>query len=228
MGWFILDITPHQIWLTSTLGGYWQAIMNKEKKICLKTLVLSWKGVNQETGINTEPMDVKTWEWILLDLTKQWCMFLHPWGLASDHRPSVQSVPLGLFYPESKAHDCLWLRRSGEGAWPLLSGLVVWFVRMCGWVVINLDLSWRNWGWVAHLTSVLWEGLRCSLLAPDSPSDSLTGWAVAQVPEICSARGWGTQIACLEPACGHRGPRLTHLLPWRGCEPCGMRLQLSP
>ena len=121
------------------------------------------------------------------------------WGLASDHRPSVQSVPLGLFYPESKAHDCLWLRRSGEGAWPLLSGLVVWFVRMCGWVFIDLVLRWRNWGWVAHLTSVLWEGLRCNLLAPDSPSDSLTGWAVAQVPEICSARGRDTQSTCLEP-----------------------------
>ena len=35
-------------------------------------------------------------------------------GLAFDHRPSVQSVPLGLFYPESKAHDCLWLLWSGE------------------------------------------------------------------------------------------------------------------
>ena len=78
------------------------------------------------------------------------------WGLASDQRPSVQSVPLGLFYPEYKAHDCLWLWWSGEGAWPLLSGLVVWFVRMCGWVVIDLVLRWRNWGWVAHLTSVLW------------------------------------------------------------------------
>ena len=62
------------------------------------------------------------------------------WGLASDHRPSVQSVPLGLFYPEYKAHDCLWLWWSGEGAWPLLSGSVVWFVRMCGCVVI--DLVW--------------------------------------------------------------------------------------
>ena len=38
------------------------------------------------------------------------------WGLAAGHRPSVQSVPLGLFYPESKAHDCLWLWRSEEGA----------------------------------------------------------------------------------------------------------------
>ena len=129
------------------------------------------------------------------------------WGLASDRRPSVQSVPLGLFYPESKAHDCLWLRWSGEVAWPLLSGLVVWFVRMCGWVVIDLVLRWRNWGWVARPTSVLWEGLRCSLLAPDSPSDSLTGWAVAQVPEICSARGWGTQNTCLEPCLWSPGPQ---------------------
>ena len=128
-------------------------------------------------------------------------------GLAFDHRPSVQSVPLGIFYPESKAHDCLWLWRSEEGAWPLLSGLVVWFVRMCGWVVIDLVLRWRNWGCVARLTSVLWEGLRCSLLAPDSPSDSLTGWAVAQVPEICSERGWGTQGTCLEPCLWSLGPQ---------------------
>ena len=128
-------------------------------------------------------------------------------GLAFDHRPSVQSVPLGLFYPETKAHDCLWLWRSEEGAWPLLSGSVVWFVRMCGWVVIDLVLRWRDWGWVARPTSVLWEGLRCSLLAPDSPSDSLTGWAVAQVPEICSARSWGTQSTCLEPCLWSPGPQ---------------------
>ena len=37
------------------------------------------------------------------------------WGLASHHRPSVQSVPLGLFCHESKAHDCSWLGRSGKG-----------------------------------------------------------------------------------------------------------------
>ena len=37
------------------------------------------------------------------------------WGLASGHRPSVQSVPLGLFCHESKAHDCSWLGRSGKG-----------------------------------------------------------------------------------------------------------------
>ena len=149
-------------------------------------------------------------------------------GLAFDHRPSVQSVPLGLFYPESKAHDCLWLRWSGEVAWPLLSALVVWFVRMCGWVVIDLVLRWRNWGWVARLTSVLWEGLRCSLLAPDSPSDSLTGWAVPRFLRF-ALRGAGTPtVPAWSPACGHWGPRLTHLLPWRGCGPCGMRLQLSP
>ena len=37
------------------------------------------------------------------------------WCLASDHRPSVWNVPLGRFCHESKAHDCLWLGRSGKG-----------------------------------------------------------------------------------------------------------------
>ena len=77
-----------------------------------------------------------------------------------------------------------------------IGGLIFQNVWMsCHWPCFEM----KNWVWVARLTSVLWEGLRCSLLAPDSPSDSLTGWAVAQVPEICSARGWGTQSTCLEP-----------------------------
>ena len=129
------------------------------------------------------------------------------WGLASHHRPSVQSVPLGLFCHESKAHDCSWLGRSGEVRWHLLSRLVVWFLRTCGWDVIDLASRWKNWVWVAHLTSGLWEGLSCSLLPPDSPSDSLTGWALAQVPEICSVRGWGTQSTCLEPCLWSPGPQ---------------------
>ena len=149
-------------------------------------------------------------------------------GLVSDYRLNVQNAPLRVFWPASKAHDCSWLGRSGKESWHLLSRLVVGFLRTHGWVVIDV-LRRRNRGLVTCLmSSDSWEGLSCSLLPPDPPSDSLTGWAVAQVPEICSARGWGIQIACLEPACGHRGPRLTHLLPWRGCEPYGMRLQLSP
>ena len=85
-----------------------------------------------------------------------------------------------------------------------IGGLICQNVWMsCHWPC----LRWRNWGWVAHLTSVLWEELRCSLLAPDSPSDSLTGWAVAQVPEICSVRGWGTQSTCLEPCLWSPGPQ---------------------
>ena len=66
------------------------------------------------------------------------------WGLASHHRPSVQSVPLGLFCHESKAHDCSWLGRSGEWGWHLLSGLVVSFLSTRGWVVLGLVLRWRN------------------------------------------------------------------------------------
>ena len=136
-------------------------------------------------------------------------------GLAFDHRPSVQSVPLGLFYPESKAHDCLWLWRSEEGAWPLLSGLVVWFVRMCGWVVIDLVwdeeievglLIWRQfcerswdavcWLQTLHLTHSQAE------LWPSFLRFALRGAGAPRVP------AWS-------PACGHWGPRLTHLLPWR-------------
>ena len=121
------------------------------------------------------------------------------WGPDSDHRPSVQSVSLGLFCPESKAQGHLWLGRAEKGA------DVYW---VCWWfdfservdeVVIDV-LRWRKWGLVARLTSPgSWEGLSCSLLPPDSPSDSFTGGAVAHAPEICSARGSGSQSTCLEP-----------------------------
>ena len=67
-----------------------------------------------------------------------WCLCLHPRVWSSDHRTSVQSVHLGLFCPESKVHDSLWLGRSGEGGWLLLGGLMVWFLRTCGWVVIDV------------------------------------------------------------------------------------------
>ena len=56
-------------------------------------------------------------------------------GLVFDHRLSVQSVSLGVFWPESKALDCSCLGRSGKESWHLLSRLVVWFLRTCGWVV---------------------------------------------------------------------------------------------
>ena len=61
------------------------------------------------------------------------------WGPDFDHRPSVQSVPLGVFYTESKAQGHLWLGRNGERGWRLLSVLVVWFLRMCGW-----HCHWRS------------------------------------------------------------------------------------
>ena len=148
--------------------------------------------------------------------------------LAFDHRPSVQSVPLGLFYPESKAHDCLWLWRSEEGAWPLLSGLVVWFFRMCGWVVIDRVLRWkiefgllvwrqfceRGWDAVCWLQTLHLTHSQAELW-PRFLRFALRGAGAPRVP------AWS-------PACGHRGPRLSHLLPWRGCESCGVRLQLSP
>ena len=65
---------------------------------------------------------------------------------------------------------------------------------------LSLTLFWDEETEVGLLIwRQFYEALRCSLLAPDSPSDSLTGWAVAQLPEICSARSWGTQSTCLEP-----------------------------
>ena len=125
------------------------------------------------------------------------CVFTS-WCLASNHRPSVQSVPLGLFCHESKAHDCSWLGRSGEGRWHLLSGLVVWLLRTVG--ELSLALFWdEETGFVTHPTSGSWKGLSCSLLPSYSPSDSLTGWALAQVPKICSVRNLGTQSTCLQP-----------------------------
>ena len=77
---------------------------------------------------------------------KRWHMCLYP--QSSDHRPSV---PLGLFCPVSEAHDSSWLERSREGVWHLLSGLVVWFFRTYGWVVIGVVLRWRKWGLVVRL-----------------------------------------------------------------------------
>ena len=137
-------------------------------------------------------------------------------GLVSDHRFNIQSVPLRVFWPKSKAHDHSWLGRSGKESWHLLSRLVVWFLRTHGWVVIDV-LRRRNRGLVTCLmSSGSWEGLSCSLLPPDSPSDSFTGSALAQVPEICSARPLGSQSTCLEP-----------LLPWMSCGFCGMTLGLS-
>ena len=65
-------------------------------------------------------------------------MCVESWGPDSDHRPSVQSVLLGLC-PESKAQGHLWLGRSGEGGWCLLSVLVVWLLRTCGW-----SCHWRS------------------------------------------------------------------------------------
>ena len=95
------------------------------------------------------------------------CVFTSQ-GLVSDHRLSAHSVPLRVFWPESKAHDRSWLGKSGKESWHLLSRLVVWFLRTHGWVVIDV-LRWRNWGLVTCLmSSVSWEGLSCSLLPPDS------------------------------------------------------------
>ena len=56
-------------------------------------------------------------------------------SLVFDHRLSVQSVSSRVFWPKSKARDHSWLERSGKESWHLLSRLVIWFLRTCGWVV---------------------------------------------------------------------------------------------
>lgn len=87
-------------------------------------------------------------------------------GLDSHPRLRVQSVPLGLFCPQFMHMTVLGSGRTGEGGWRLLSRLVLWFLRICGWLVTDLVLRWRSWGLVAHPTlSGHWEGLSymCSL-----------------------------------------------------------------
>ena len=140
------------------------------------------------------------------------------WSLASDHRLSVQSVPLGLFCPESKAQGYLWLGRSREGDWCLLSLLVVDFSERVDEVVI--DAVWdeetglechqaceKDWAAVCclqtlhlnHSRAELWPRfLRYALQGPRAPREP----------------AWN-------PAWGHWGPRPSYLLPWRGCGPCG-------
>lgn len=122
---------------------------------------------------------------------------------SSDHR---SSVPLGLFGPVSKAHDSLWLERSREGGWHLLSGLVVWFLEHVGG--LSLALFWDE---EREVELLIWHqaherdwAAACCLqtLHPGS----LTGWALAQVPEMCSARASGSQRSCLEPCLWSRGP----------------------
>ena len=151
------------------------------------------------------------------------------WSLTSDHRPSVQSVPLGLLCPESKAQGHLWLGRSREGDWCLLSILVVWLRRTCGWSCHWCCLWWRNWGLVScPMSSGLWEGLSCSLLPLDSPSESLTGWARAHAPEICLVRAIGSQSTCLESCLGSLGPRTQLLASLEGLWTLWLSLGLSP
>ena len=148
-------------------------------------------------------------------------------GLASYHRPSVQSVPLGLSILSPKRMTVCGYGGVEKG--PDLYWVDWWFDLSECVDELSLTLFWDE---ETEVGLLIWrqfcEGLRCSLLAPDSPSDSLTGWAVAQVPEICSARGWGTQSTCLEPCLWSLGSQTHPFASLEGCGPCGMRLQLSP
>ena len=141
-------------------------------------------------------------------------------SLDSDHRPSVQSVPLGLFYPESKALDCSWLGRSREGGWHLLSRLVVWFLWMCGWVVTGLVLRWRSWGlvtWCHQLHERDWVAVCCLQTLHLTHSAEL--W-----PRFLRFALWGCwapRVHAWSPAHGQWGPRPGHSLPWRVADPVG-------
>ena len=103
---------------------------------------------------------------IFFDLMKRWYMCLHPGVLILIPGSESKSVPLGLFCPQFMHMTVLGSGRTGEGGWRLLSRLVLWFLRICGWLVTDLVLRWRSWGLVAHPTlSGHWEGLSyvCSL-----------------------------------------------------------------
>ena len=149
------------------------------------------------------------------------------WGLASDHRPSVQSVPLGLFCHESKAHDCSWLGRSGEGGWHLLSGLVVLLLRTVG--ELSLALFWNEETKVLSL--VLQQAYEKDWAAVFCLHTLHLTHSLAELwPRFLRFALWGTwapRVPACSPDCGHHGPQSSSLLPWRGCGPCGMRLGLS-
>ena len=120
-------------------------------------------------------------------------MCLHP--PSSDHRPTVQSVSLGLFCRESKAHDCSWLGRSREGA--DIYQVDWWFdfsEHVDGFSLALFKMKKLRFSCLSDILGL--RGVSCSLLPPDSPSDSPTGWALAQVPEICSGRASGSQSTC--------------------------------
>ena len=141
-------------------------------------------------------------------------------SLVSDHRPSVQSVPLGLFYPESKAQDCSWLGRSGEEGWHLLSEPVGWFLRMCGWVVTGLVLRWRSCGlvtWCRQVHERDWAAVCCLQTLPLTHSAEL--W-----PRFLRFALWGSRVPRVHawsPAHGQRGPKPDYSLPWRVVDPVG-------
>ena len=143
------------------------------------------------------------------------------WSLVSDHRPSVQSVPLGLFYPESKTQDCSWLGRSGEEGWHLLSEPVGWFLRMCGWVVTGLVLRRRSCGLVTRRRQVHerdWAAVCCLQTLHLTHSAEL--W-----PRFLRFALWGSRVpkvhAWSPPCPWSAGPQTWLLASLEGCGPCG-------
>ena len=140
------------------------------------------------------------------------------WGPDFDHRPSVQSVPLGVFYTESKAHGHLWLGRNGERGWRLLSVLVVWFLRMCGW-----HCHWRSEMKKLRF-SLLSDVVR--LLRGTELQSAASRPSIWLTHRLSSGPGsWDFSLrraGALRPACDHVGPGLGTCFPKGVVDPLGL------
>ena len=137
-------------------------------------------------------------------------------GLLSDHRPCVQRVPSEFFYSECKAHDHLWLGRSGEGSWHLLSRLVVRLLRT------------RECHWCSEMKKLRFSGSSDGTELQYS-SSRFSIWLTQQAelwPMFLRFALWGCRalrVPAWSPAHAHWGLRPG----WRGCGPCRKRLGLS-
>ena len=160
---------------------------------------------------------------LLLDLMRWWCMCLYP-GVLLLITDAVSKCPLRTFLSWVQSTGLLVVREEQRRGLMLTEPIGGWLLRTCGWSFHWRCLRWRN---RFRMSSGLWEGLSCSLLPPDSPSKSLTGWALA-VPEICSARATGSQRTCLESCLGSLGPQTQLLASLEGLWTLWLSLGLSP
>lgn len=121
----------------------------------------------------------------------------------SDHRSHLRRLPLGLFYPESKAHGLLWVREEWrlEVAW--VDHCFYFSEYACEWSSASF-WGLRDWGsgrfssWsgIARIVRGTWTPV---WVPPElfiwSPS---AGWVETHIPEVGFARRWGTWSVCLE------------------------------